>query len=135
IGSGRIRIACLRSAPESEFKIRRSNAAVVGSVLQAQFVEQDLVENQFANLAIDLPDALIERWHHSFVLGKDFIGNFGDLVTQILSIQRRQVLSTTTLKEPAQNVVQQLAGIDGLQIERGLAAWFESQDACRKESK
>src|SRR5688500_2029770 len=37
-------------------------------------------------------------------------------------------------KEAAQNVVQQLARVDRLKIERGLATWLEPQHPLRKEA-
>src|SRR5438067_10295383 len=38
-------------------------------------------------------------------------------------------------KEAPQNIVQQFAGVDRLQIERGFRAWFKSQYSTREKAK
>ena len=104
----------MRSTAEGEFEIHGNDTTLARSLLQTQFIKQDLIENQFANLAINFPDAPIQRRDESFVLVKNLIRNFRKLTTQRFSILPRQILFAVLFEESSQNVVQQFAGINRL---------------------
>src|SRR6185436_19015180 len=53
---------------------------------------------------------------------------------QFFPIELVQRLATMFLEEATQDVVQEFAGVDRLQIERGLATRFEPQHALREEA-
>src|SRR5262252_3362189 len=45
----------------------------------------------------------------------------------------REIIAAMVFKKPAQDVVQQFAGVDRLQIERGFAARLKPQDAVAEK--
>ncbi len=133
--SVRIRILCRRShAAKRDFKIRRKHLLTFRFLLNFQLVQQHLVQEDLANLSIDLPDLFVERRHDAFVFVKHTVGNCGEFCLQFLAIELVQRLATMTFKEAAQNVVQQFACVDRLEIERRFTARLESQHALRKEA-
>src|SRR5205807_10487605 len=130
-----MRITSRRNSTESQFKVGWPNAAVIGLLLQPQLVKQNLIEDQLANLAIDFPDAIVERRNFVFVFPENGVGRLSHVGTEMVSVARWQILATMFFKEATQNVVQQLAGVNRLQIERGFAARFELQDTICKKAK
>src|SRR6185369_15029370 len=102
--------------------------------LQTQFVEQDLIENQLADFAIDLPDAFIQRWDPIFMLFENGISRSAQFSAQHFAVAIGQVIAAMLLKKAPQDIVQQLARIDGLQVESRFAARLEAQHAIAKKS-
>src|SRR4029077_19571129 len=83
--------------------------------------------------AIDFPNLFVERWHHLLVLVEDFIREFSQLIQQCFAIEFMQRLAPMPLKKATQNVMQQLARVDRLQIERRLAAWLKFQHSLSEK--
>src|SRR6185369_3255282 len=130
----RIRILCGRSHPaEGDFEVRRQHLLRFGGFLNFQLVQEHLIEENLPNLSIDLPDLFVEWRHDAFVLVKNVVGNGRQFLLQLPAIQLVQRFATMTLKEPAQNIVQQFSRIDRLQIERCFTAWLEPQHSLRKK--
>src|SRR5678815_5684745 len=102
--------------------------------LYLEFIKQHLVEQDFPNLAINLPNLFIQRRHHTLVFVKDFVRQIAQLIKQFLAVQLIQGLTAMLLKETPQDVMKQFAGIDCLEIESGLSARFEFQNTLAKKT-
>src|SRR6185369_15886607 len=103
-------------------------------LLKLKLVQQHLVQKDLANLAIDLPDLSVQRRHDTLVLVKHRVCDCGELFLQFLPVERVQRLAPVTLKETAQNIVQQLASVDCLKIECRFTTRLQPQDPLRKKS-
>src|SRR5215813_1286271 len=108
-------------AAKCHFEIRRHNAKRRRCFLDLQFIQQNLVQQNLANLAINLPDLLVQRGHHTLMLVEYTIGEALQLLTQRPAVELVQRLAPVLLKKASQNVMQELAGVDSLQIERSFA--------------
>ena len=65
---------------------------------------------------------------------EDAIRNAGQLFPKLLAIKSTQRLATMLFEEATQDVVQQLACVDGLQIKRRFSARFQLQNTQTKEA-
>src|SRR6267143_1578177 len=63
-----------------------------------------------------------------------FIRYFQQFLTKLCALHRIEAFSSMAFKETPQNVVQEFAGVQRLQIQRCLAAWFELQDSLREKA-
>src|SRR5262249_17760593 len=102
--------------------------------LDLQFIQQNLVQQNLANLAINLPDLLVQRGHHTLMLVEYTIGEALQLLTQRPAVELVQRLAPGLLKKTSQKVMQELAGVDSLQIERSFATRLQLEHSLAKES-
>jgi hypothetical protein len=64
-----------------DFKVTGTNVSP-RLLLDPQLVKQNLVENYLSDLAVDLPDVGIQRWHRALVFLKNLFGHIAQLKTQ-----------------------------------------------------
>ena len=68
------------------------------------------------------------------MLIENFVSEFAQLLAEVIRDRLQSERSAAmAFEETAQNIVQQLARVDRLQIERRLAAWFELQNSLTKK--
>src|ERR1041385_1668591 len=130
-----MRIGKRHCPAEGKFKVSRAHAARIRLLLQSQLVQQHLIEDQLANLAIDLPNAIVERWNLVLVFLEHSVGRFRQVLSQGVVISCGQIFAAMLFKETPQNIVQKFSGVDRLQIERGFRARLKSQYSAREKSK
>src|SRR5205085_12099903 len=63
------------------------------------------------------------------------VGRFRQILLQCVVTLSGQIFAAMLFKEAPQNIVQQFAGVDRLQIERGFRARFKSQYSTREKPK
>src|ERR1041384_7870103 len=130
-----MRIGKRHCPAEGKFKVSWARASRIRLLVQPQLVQQHLIENQLANLAIDLPNAIVERWNLVLMFFEHGIGRFRQVLSQGFVALRGQVFAAMLFKETPQNIVQKFSGVDRLQIERGFRARVKSQYSAREKSK
>src|ERR1051325_11933185 len=130
-----MRIGKRHCPAEGKFKVSRAHAARIRLLLQSQLVQQHLIEDQLANLAIDLPDAIVERWNLVLVFFEHGIGRFRQVLSQGIVTSTGQIFAAMLFKETPQNIVQKLSGVDRLQIERSFRARRSEEHTAREKSK
>ena len=55
--------------------------------LNPQFIQQHLIQQNLANLAVDFPDLFVERRHHSLVFVENSIREFAQLLLERFAIE------------------------------------------------
>src|ERR1041384_1387283 len=130
-----MRIGKRHCPAEGKFKVSWARASRIRLLLQSQLVQQHLIEDQLANLAIDLPNALVERWNLVLMFCEHGIGRFRQVLSQFVVTSSGQIFAAMLFKETPQNIVQKFSGVDRLQIERSFRWWFKSHYSAREKSK
>ena len=130
-----MRIGRRRGPAERKFKVRRPQATRIRLLLQPQLVQQHLIENQLPNLAINFPNAIVERRNLVLVFFEHSVGRFRQVLLQCVVTLSGQIFAAMLFKEAPQNIVQKFAGVDRLQIECGFRARLKSQYSTREKAK
>src|SRR2546425_4100906 len=117
-----MRIGVFAPHPERELEVCRSHIHNTRLLLNGQLVVEHLFEQQFPYLAIDAPDARIERRHRALVLGEDFIGDFAKFAPKLDPVKVGEPLTAMTLEETTKRLVQKASRVERGQIKRRFAA-------------